>query len=62
MANIPNICVVRKIFYLNINHMPAVKFFARLDRDPIGRFLDGHKSGAMRAAKVKTFEHRDLKA
>jgi hypothetical protein len=26
----------------NINHMPAVKFFARLDLDPICQFLDGH--------------------
>jgi hypothetical protein len=26
----------------NINHMPAVKFFARLDLDQIGLFLDGY--------------------
>ena len=26
----------------NINHMPAVKFFARLDLDQICLFLDGH--------------------
>ncbi|MEJ2660169.1 MAG: hypothetical protein P8Z73_05550, partial [Desulfobacteraceae bacterium] len=27
----------------NINHMPAVKFSARLDLDQIILFLDGHK-------------------
>jgi hypothetical protein len=26
----------------NINHMPPVKFFARLDLDQIFRFFDGH--------------------
>jgi hypothetical protein len=26
----------------NINHMPAAKFFARLDLDQICLFLDGH--------------------
>jgi hypothetical protein len=26
----------------NINHMPAVKFFARLDLEQICLFLDGH--------------------
>jgi len=26
----------------HIPHMPAVKFFARLDLNPICRFLDGH--------------------
>jgi len=26
----------------NIHHMPAVKFFVRLDLDPICLFLDGH--------------------
>jgi len=26
----------------NINHIPAVKFFARLDLDQIDLFLDGH--------------------
>jgi hypothetical protein len=26
----------------NINHMPAVKFFVRLDLDQICLFLDGH--------------------
>jgi hypothetical protein len=26
----------------NIDHMPAVKFFARLDLDQICLFLDGH--------------------
>jgi hypothetical protein len=26
----------------NINHMPAVKFSARLDLDQICLFLDGH--------------------
>jgi hypothetical protein len=26
----------------NINYMPAVKFFARLDLDQICLFLDGH--------------------
>jgi hypothetical protein len=29
----------------NIHHMPAVKFFVRLDLDPICLFLDGHKLG-----------------
>jgi hypothetical protein len=28
----------------NINHMPAVKFFARLDLDQICLFLDAHKA------------------
>jgi len=27
----------------NINHRPAVKFFVRLDLDPICLFLDGHQ-------------------
>jgi hypothetical protein len=27
----------------DINHMPAVKFFTRLDLDQICRFLDGHE-------------------
>jgi hypothetical protein len=27
----------------NINHMPAVKFLARLDLDQICLFLDGHQ-------------------
>jgi hypothetical protein len=31
----------------NINHMPAVKFSARLDLDQIILFLDGHKLGDM---------------
>jgi len=26
----------------NIDHMPAVKFFVRLDLDPIRLFVDGH--------------------
>jgi hypothetical protein len=26
----------------NINHMPAVKFFVRLDLEQIIRFVDGH--------------------
>jgi hypothetical protein len=43
MANLPAICVVRKILSAGINYMPAVKFFARLDLDPIGLFLDGHQ-------------------
>jgi hypothetical protein len=33
--------VLRSKFYpRNINHMPAAKFFARLDLDPICLFLD----------------------
>jgi hypothetical protein len=28
---------------LNINHLPAIKFFARLDLDPICQYLDGHQ-------------------
>jgi hypothetical protein len=31
-----------KFYPRNINHMPAVKFFARLDLDPICLFLNGH--------------------
>jgi hypothetical protein len=35
--------VLREKFYpRNINHMPAVKFFARLDLDQIDLFMDGH--------------------
>jgi hypothetical protein len=44
MAKLPDICVVRKILSPEINDMPAVKFFARLDFDPIGLFLDGHQT------------------
>ena len=37
------ISALRSKFYpRNIRHMPAVKFFARLDLDQIFRFLDGH--------------------
>jgi hypothetical protein len=31
--------------------MPAVQFFARLDLNPIGRFLDGHYLGNLLATK-----------
>jgi hypothetical protein len=43
MANLPDIGVARKFYPRNIKHMPAVKFFARLDLDQICLFLDGHK-------------------
>jgi hypothetical protein len=46
MANLPAICVVQKILSSIITYMPAVKFIARLDRDPIGLFLDGHQPSA----------------
>ncbi|VTR64098.1 conserved hypothetical protein [Desulfosarcina cetonica] len=37
------ISVFREKFYpRNINYMPAVKFFARLDLDQIFLFLDEH--------------------
>jgi hypothetical protein len=42
MANLPDICVLLKILSSEYQHMPAVKFFARLDLDQICRFLDGH--------------------
>jgi hypothetical protein len=46
MANFPDIGVARKFNPRNINHMPAVQFFVRLDFHPIGDsahpFLDGH--------------------
>ena len=33
---------IQKFYTQNINHMPAVIFFARLDLEPICLFLDGH--------------------
>jgi len=42
MANSP-ISLLREKFYpRNINHMTAVKLFARLDLNQIFLFLDGH--------------------
>jgi hypothetical protein len=35
MANLPDLGVVQKSYPWNINHMPAVKFFACLDFDQI---------------------------
>jgi len=42
MAYRPDIGVARKGNPRNIGHLPAVKFFARLDFDPICLFVDGH--------------------
>jgi hypothetical protein len=42
MANLPAICVVRKILSSEYQPDACGKIFARLDLDPIGLFLDGH--------------------
>jgi len=42
MANLPDICVARKIESSDINHMPAVQFSVRLDLNQIFLFMDGH--------------------
>ncbi len=38
----PISALCEKFYPRNINHMPAAKFFARLDLDQIYLFLDGH--------------------
>jgi len=45
MADFPAIGVARKFNPRNIDHMPAVKVFVRLDLDQICLFLDGHQMG-----------------
>ena len=37
----------------NIGHMPAVKFFVRLDLDPICLFVDGHQLELLRSTQRK---------
>jgi hypothetical protein len=41
----------------NINHMPAVKFFVRLDLEQICLFLDGHKLICCRSCQEQNSLH-----
>jgi len=43
MALLPNIRVAQKNTPRNINQMPEVIFFARLDLGQNSSFMDGHK-------------------